>query len=182
MAQENSTTTEEQIIKFDDYEVEYDAEIAVNDYHTAYLMDDKFVLSVFDSNEDRIKDTWLKYDSNGALVLEAYDSDYDGEIDTVNSIKNDEIMEKIKEPVFEIKEVVLPKNPNPEKEELNNLEKNQSPPKTAINQTDTETPLTFKLNPPPEKNKFIIPKIYIFGGLVILLGGLVYHLKTKPKK
>jgi hypothetical protein len=133
--------------------------------------DDNIVLSVFDSNQDGQIDTWLRFDNNGELDLEVYDSDFDNKIDTVHTIKEDAIEETLKEPEFKVEDFVVPDNPNPQ-------------PKTStVSEEINNENEFFVLNPPPSEEKSK-PFSWIKWLLLIAGAGLIawlYHRKQKHK-
>lgn len=168
---ENSLKT----LTFDAYSVEYDTELKASNSHTAYSRDGQIVLSAFDENGDTSADTWLRFDNEGNLDLEAIDSDFDGKIDIVNEIKNDEISRTVKEQIFAVQEIILPPNPNPQ----TNL--------PEIKAEKTYQAQAFTVNPPPEKGKLLVLSILKWLVLLILSAGIGYlywkkHYRHQAKK
>ena len=154
-------------IQFDNYTVAYDKIHEVDTTHSAYFLENKIVLSIFDTDNNNKKDLWLRYGDEGVLNLEVSDLDGDGVIDSVYEVLSDESYKSIKVQEFKVKDILLPENPNKKE-------------KIAIKNT-TEKKEKFILNPPPtEKKGFSFPYLQIF--LLAIIGGIVYYLKQKKNK
>lgn len=162
-AQENEDIKEVQKIDFDKYSLNYN-DTADIEGGTLYYLDDKLILSTYDTNNDNNVDIWLRFNENGNLDLEVLDTDFDGQADIVNKLDEQEKASVIKIPEFKVKEVVLPENPNPAP---------QIKPSSEI-----KTPERFVLNPPPSENKggFFSWKLFF---VLMLLGGGIYFAKKK---
>ena len=161
---------EVQAIKFGDYEVEYDRKVEVSNDQVAYYRNDKLVLSVFDVDNNSKPDLWLRYNEEEYLNLEASDSNGDGEADTFIELDREEAVTNSVAPEFEIKEVTLPLNPNP-----------QQAISPAVKKSAREP---YVVGPPPTEDKgFNFPFKWVLAVVLLTgIGAVIYIKKRKDVK
>lgn len=139
-AQEAATSSrvkDVMVLEFGEYQATYNKSETVEESGTNYYLDEAMVASTFDTDGDGEIDLWLKYDDEGLLAVEAMDADGDGVPEIITELEEDgEVVDQAL-PEFELEEVNLPENPNPNKTQAAESEQN-------------EIPERFILNPPPE--------------------------------
>ncbi len=158
-AQEDNNEAAFKTIQFGEYTVEYSQSEEISQNHVIYKKGGQIVLSVFDTDENKKDDLWLRYNENFVLDLEASDTNGDGQPDTFAVLDSEENVVDFKAPDFVLEKIVLPKNPNP---------------KQGVIQTEIREPEIFTVGPPPTKNKFSFPIKWI---IAILAIGAVVFLK-----